>query len=520
MQAELIPGTIILFIIFLLTFWAFRFHQARGRLPPGPRPWLFLGNLLQKDVLPLYKHYPKLLKKYGPVFTVWLGTKPMVALCGCETVRDALVTHNEEFSGRPPVVLFDEITKGYGIIGEHKRWKIIRRFTLTTLRNFGMGKKSMADRILEEVHCLVGKISTFEGQPFDILPTITASVSNVLCYVLFGNRYSYEDKTITELLEILEEFNIFFLSAPGVLYSTLPNIMKFLPGPHKKLFSDCNKVCDFIRNKMEAHKKTLDPENPRDFIDCFLLKLEKEQDSSIICSEDLVMSVFDLFLAGSQSTSNAISFGLITLAYFPHIQAKAQQEIDEVVGANRAPTLENRIEMTYIKALLHEILRYLQGEIENLPHMTTQDVNFRGHFILRVSFLKELTACFFMGKIHFCYLCFLVSLKGTYVLPLWFSVHFDPLCWEDPEKFDPGHFLNEKGEFQKNDAYLPFSAGKRTCPGEGLADMEMFLFFVILLQHFTFELTIDPKEINLEALFTELRKNGKHRYLRAIKRKI
>ncbi|ETE58077.1 Cytochrome protein, partial [Ophiophagus hannah] len=59
MQVELIPGTIILFILFLVTLWAFRFHQARGRLPPGPRPWLFLRNLLQKDALPLYKNYQK-----------------------------------------------------------------------------------------------------------------------------------------------------------------------------------------------------------------------------------------------------------------------------------------------------------------------------------------------------------------------------------------------------------------------------------------------------------------------------
>ncbi|XP_070595823.1 cytochrome P450 2C23-like [Erythrolamprus reginae] len=492
MQMEMIPGTIILFILFLLTFWAFWSHQSRGRLPPGPSPWFFLGNLLQKDVLPLYKNYPKLLKKYGPVFTVWLGPKPMVVVCGCEAVRDALITHNEEFGGRPPIVLFDEVTKGYGLISEHERWKIMRRFTLTTLRNFGMGKKSMADRILEEAHCLVGKISTFEGQSFDIVPTITASVSNVLCYVIFGNRFSYEDKNFTELLEIFKTFNNFFLSIPGMIYSALPNIMKFLPGPHKKVFSDCNKVCDFIRNKVDAHKKTLDPENPRDFIDCFLLKLEKEQDSSLICSEDLIMSGFQLFFAGTESTGSTISFGLIILAKFPHIQAKAQREIEEVVGANRAPTMEDRMEMAYTKALVHEILRYLQGGIENFPHMTTQDVNFRGHFIP----------------------------QGTYVLPLWFSVHFDPLCWEDPEKFDPGHFLDEKGEFQKNDAYLPFSAGKRACPGEGLADMELFLFFVILLQHFTFELTIDPEEINLVTLFTDLKKNGRHRYLCAIKRKI
>ncbi|KAK9406803.1 cyp2m1: Cytochrome protein [Crotalus adamanteus] len=59
MQLELIPGTIILFILFLLMFWAFRFKQERVRFPPGPPPWFLLGNLLQKDVLPLFKNYQK-----------------------------------------------------------------------------------------------------------------------------------------------------------------------------------------------------------------------------------------------------------------------------------------------------------------------------------------------------------------------------------------------------------------------------------------------------------------------------
>ncbi|XP_063148984.1 cytochrome P450 2C5-like [Candoia aspera] len=492
MQVELVPGAAILLLLFLLTVLAFRFHQARCQLPPGPRPWLFLGNLLQKDAVPLYKTYQKLSKKYGPVFTIWLGPKPMIVLCGYEAVKDALVIHSEEFGGRPSVPIVDQITKGYGFVSEDVKWKTLRRFTLSTLRNFGMGKKSMAERMSEEARYLVDKIATFEGQPCDIIPAITAAVSNVMCSIIFGNRFSYEDKNFTELLEILKAFVDFFLSVPGMVYNSLPSIMNFLPGPHKKIFSDCSKVCNFIRNKVDSHKKNLDPQNPGGFIDCFLLQLEKEENFSIISVEDLVMTVFELFIAGTDSTTNAVSYGLILLARFPQVQAKAQQEIDEVVGANRAPSMEDRLQLSYTNAFVHEIQRFQQSSSENFPRMTTQDVNFRGYFIP----------------------------QGTIVVPLWSSVHFDTLWWEDPEKFDPGHFLDEKGEFQKKDAYMPFSAGKRACPGEGLARMEIFLLLATLLQHFTFELSIDPEEIDLEDLFLGCRKNGNHRYLRAIIRKI
>uniref|UniRef100_A0A670XQ18 Cytochrome P450 family 2 subfamily U member 1 n=1 Tax=Pseudonaja textilis TaxID=8673 RepID=A0A670XQ18_PSETE len=380
-----------------------------SRFPPGPTPWFFLGNLLQKDALPVYKTYPKLAKKYGPVFTIWLGPKPLVVVCGYEAVKDALITHSEEFGGRSPVPILDEVTKGYG------KWKVLRRFTLTTLRNFGMGKKSMAERMSEEACCLVEKISSFE------VPTIAAAVSNVMCAVVFGKRFSYDDKIFIEILEILKI--IFYIN---------------LISRHCTLLilavTDCTKICDYVRTRVESHKKTLDPDNPRDFIDCFLIKLEKERNSNVICMEDLVMTVFELLIAGTDSTANAIAYGIILLARFPEVQGIWHQPLCAMPATNTVP----------------------------LPSHAMP--------------------------------CRL----GTTVLPLWASVHFDPLCWDNPRTFDPAHFLDKNGEFQKKDAYLPFSAGKRVCPGESLANMEIFISFTNLLQNFTFELTMDPKEIDLE----------------------
>lgn len=58
----------------------------------------------------------QLSKKYGPVYSIKIGVEKMVILCGYETVRDALVNHADEFSGRPLIPLFDEFSKGHGNI--------------------------------------------------------------------------------------------------------------------------------------------------------------------------------------------------------------------------------------------------------------------------------------------------------------------------------------------------------------------------------------------------------------------
>ncbi|XP_078466941.1 cytochrome P450 2D4-like [Lampetra planeri] len=137
---------------------------------------------------------------------------------------------------------------------------------------------------------------------------------------------------------------------------------------------------------------------------------------------------------------------------------RCQREIDDVIGSSRAPATSDTASMPYTVAVIHEVQRMANVLPTGFMHATASDVIFRGFHIP----------------------------KGTIVIPNLTSVLYDENHWKTLLEFNPGHFLNDAGQFVKPDAFLPFSAGPCVCLGENLAKMEIFLFFTSLMRRFQF----------------------------------
>ncbi|XP_075057397.1 cytochrome P450 2K1-like isoform X1 [Mixophyes fleayi] len=458
------PITILLsvvVILFLANVCNNRKQDNNKNFPPGPRPFPIIGSLHLIDMGKPHKTFIELSKKYGSVFGIQLGLEKMVILCGYDAVKDALINYAEEFSERPESPLFEETSRGNGItFGHGESWKVMRRFALSTLRDYGMGKKSLKNKINDECESLMQIFRSYEGKPFNNLTIINTAVTNIIVSILLGHSYEYDDPTILRLMKLNNENFRILESSMVKCYNSYPSVIGWLPGSHRKFLKNRIEMKKFIREKFTKQRKELDMNNQSNLIDSFLAKQKegKPESTSYYHDNNLTELVVNLFAAGMETTTTTLRWGLLLMMKYPEIQKKVQNEIERVIGSAQ-PQIEHRKEMPYTDAVIHEIQRF--GDIipDSVPHATSQDVTFRGYFIP----------------------------KGTIVIPVLSSVLRDKAYFEKLEEFYPEHFLDSEGHFKKNEAFIPFSLGKRSCAGENLAKAELFVFFTTLLQNFTFQ---------------------------------
>ncbi|XP_054827101.1 cytochrome P450 2H2-like [Eublepharis macularius] len=476
--------------LFFLLAW--RKASGNSRLPPGPSPLPFLGNLLQLDTKNFPSSVEKLSQKYGPVFTIHLGSKRAVVLYGHEVVKEALLTQGDEFGGRGSSPIIDKTANGTGIGFSHgETWKQLRQFAVTTLHDLGMRPtQSTEEKVQEEACFLEHRLRGTEGRVFDPTLFLSQASANILCSITMGSRFDYEDKDFLRFTHLLEKNSQLQSCTMAQLYNIFPTLLDYFPGPHQKIFENTEELKRFISKRVKMHEETLDPSQPRDFIDAFLIKMEQEEQKSqsVFNHQSLVRSILDIFVAGAESVGLVLKYGLLILLKHPEIEEKVHQEIDDVIGRSQRPCMADLDRMPYTAAVVHEILRFIALVPLNVPRAVTKDTHFKQYLIP----------------------------KGTTIFPALKPSLYNSREFPNPQDFDPGHFLDGNGAFRKSDFFIPFSTGKRACVGERLACMSISVVLVAVLQHFALKppgsseqldlspttgfLTVAPKPYQLSAV--------------------
>lgn len=442
-----------------------------AQLPPMPPTNSVWGHV---ELLTFGFHRKTALKwakDHGPVFWLKLNFYNIVIPNSFEAVKKFLNT--KELLNRSHCFLTArDYYAGMGSLSGSP-WMANRKFCLNMLRNVGFAKTAMEDNMMEEIMRLSKKIANTKGQPIQVHELLMSTVLNNVASFFYGS-WPPDDANRLKLFGIMKKILEVFTTGP--LFQFIPRVLQSL---HSRLSFTRNGLLstamgeleEFSKTQIEKQMSTSDQVRTADFIQKYMEKIEQEKADphASFTNRSLVGTISGFLIGGTFTTTATMQMHMVNFASNEDSQARVQKEIDEVIGRDRRPTWEDRKSMPYTMACLWEMDRWSTTSVLGAARECSNDVVIDGVFIPR----------------------------GTVVLPNIWAVHNDPALWKEPRKFNPARFLNQDGSLlaHKPEFLIPFSTGRRCCPAETFASMEIYLMVTYLLQKFT---VLPCKAINLD----------------------
>ncbi|CAI0426545.1 unnamed protein product, partial [Linum tenue] len=274
--------------------------------------------------------------------------------------------------------------------------------------------------------------------------------------------------------ELLKEFML--LCGEFVPSDMLPFMRwtNWLPGPVKSMKRNARELDAVMQSWVEEHKlKKIRPANNpegsisnehHDFTDVMLSQIDED-----FCHEHspetvIKATAMTLILGSAETTSVTMTWILSNLLNNRRAMEIARQELDSKVGRARLVEPSDIGKLVYVQAIVKETLRLYPAAPVGVPHEAIRDCNVGGYHVP----------------------------KGTHVFTNLWKLHRDPNVWSDPDEFKPERFIvagggdgDESCVDVNNYQFMPFGAGRRSCPGMGLALQVLNLTLARLLQGFT-----------------------------------
>lgn len=402
-----------------------------------------------------------------------LGQEYVVVALGHELVRE--VQLQEVFEGRPDNFFLRLRTMGTrkGITcTDGKLWYEHRNFAMKQMRHVGYGRSQMEQQIEHEAEELLQQLSQTQASPIEPVNLLAQSVLNVLWCLIAGERIgSNEDSTLRRLLDLMNRRSKLFDICGGLL-AQFPWLRHVAPN-----HTGYNLICQlntelhgfFMETIAEHRRRMLDCEQrgeklpESDLIFAYLQEMQnKEQDTSSFNETQLVMTILDFFIAGSQTTSNTINLALMVLAMREDVQTQLYAEVAanmQAAGSGTKtafPHLSRRESFHYMDAFIMEVQRFFHITPITGPRRALWPTKLGGYDIPKNTTI-------------------LISLR---------SVHLDEQHWTEPHDFRPERFIDAEGKCSKDEYFMPFGLGRRRCLGDALARACIFSFLVRIVQHY------------------------------------
>ncbi|MCA0377449.1 MAG: cytochrome P450 [Gemmatimonadetes bacterium] len=418
--------------------------------PPGPRarfPGELLARFASLDRLDFMAPLPA---RYGDVVSWRLGRQRVVLLAHPDDIRDVLVTHQRSF------------TKGRAL---QRARRLIGDGLLTSEGEVHLRQRRLVQpafhraRVARYAETMVRATVAHQegwrhGAAVDINAEMMRLTMAIVAETLFGADVGDEAERVTRALhDVFASFDL------GL--SPLAPLLDRLPTSRQRRFQRARRVLDEIVYGM-IHARRRAGRDTGDLLSMLLAAQDTEGDGRGMSDQQLRDELLTLFIAGHETTANALSWTWWLLDRHPEVRARLDEELDTVL-ADRDPTADDVGQLPFTRAVIAESMRlrppaYIVGRRAIAPYRVRD---------------WELPA-------------------GTLVVVSQYITHRDPRWWPEPERFDPARWLapDDRPRF----AYFPFGGGTRVCVGEAFAWTEAVLLLATLARRWRVEVAHpDPR---------------------------
>lgn len=451
-------------LIFLLTQ---KTKSKHLNLPPGPPGWPIVGNLFQvaRSGKPFFVYVNELRPKYGPIFTLKMGTRTMIIVSDAKLVHEALIEKGAVYATRPAenptrtIFSCNKFTVNASIYGSV--WRSLRRnmvqnmLSSSRLKEFRSVREKAMDTLVERINMEAkandGVVSVLKNARF--------AVFCILLAMCFG--IEMDEETVEKMDQVMKA--VLIVLDPRV-DDFLPILSPFFSKQRKRALEVRKDQVDYMVPFIERRRRAL--ENPGSdgqatsfsYLDTlFDFKVDGRKSSP---SHGELVSLCSEFLnGGTDTTATALEWGIAQLITNPEVQEKLYGEIKATVGDRKVD--EKDVEkMPYLQAVVKELLRKHPPTYFSLTHAVTEPTTLAG-----------------------------------YDIPTYANVEFyfpaiaeDPKLWSDPEKFNPDRFFSGQEDADITGVtgvkMMPFGVGRRICPGLAMATVHVHLMLARMVQEF------------------------------------
>ncbi|ESW05360.1 hypothetical protein PHAVU_011G173200 [Phaseolus vulgaris] len=479
-------------ILFCLFFYnPFNFFQTK-EAPTVAGAWPVLGHLplLSGSKRP-HRTLGALADKYGPIFTIQLGSKKALVINNWEMAKECFTTNDMAVSSRPKLIAIELMGYNamFGFVPYGPYWRELRKIVtleiLTTRRveQLQHVRVSELQNSIKELHDVWCSQKSESGYALvELKQWFSHLAFNMVLRMVVGKRYfggeNLDNEKAQRCVKAVEEFmRLLGVFAVG---DAVPWLRWFDFGGHEKAMKETAKELDsIIGEELEEHRKRKGlgekDDEAQDFMEVMISLLDGRTIDGIDADTMIKSTVLAVIAAGTDTNNTVLTWTISLILRNPLVLEKVKDELDTHIGKQKCVNESDISKLTYLQAIVKETLRLYPPGPLSAPREFTENCTLRDYNIK----------------------------KGTRLITNLWKIHTDSNVWEDPLEFKPERFLTTHKDIDVKGHHfelLPFGGGRRICPAVSLG-LQMVHFTLARFLHSFEILSPSPDPIDMTETF-------------------